>query len=117
MAGKNRTGIGGELHGGIPVPLSVARLKRFHPGAMVLKLRVRHAVLALKILHELFHVAKLALAGRMVHQADNSDPLRLAETVELIGQRFRTDLGAKMDMVVDLQLAVLAQTVQRRGGL
>ena len=32
-----------------PVPLSVARLKRFHPGAMVLKLRVRHAVLALKI--------------------------------------------------------------------
>ena len=53
----------------------------------------------------------------MVHQADNADPLCSAETVELIGQRFRTDLGAKMDMVVDLQLAVLAQTVQRRGGL
>ena len=62
---------------------------------------VRHAVLALHVFRQLGDVAELALAGGVVHQADQLDPVARVELVQLGHQRLRTDLGAQVDVVAD----------------
>ena len=56
-----------------------------------------------------FTIAELSLAWRVIHQADNPDTVLGAEFVELFDQGFRTDLGAQMQAVADLQRAFVSQ--------
>ena len=60
-------------------------------------------------------VGELALARRMIHQADDADPVAVRELAELLGQRLGTDLGAQMQMVADAQGARRAQAADLAG--
>ena len=48
-------------------------------------------------------VGELALAGGVVHQADDADAVVRAEFGELLLQRLRADLGAQVQAVADAQ--------------
>jgi hypothetical protein len=68
---------------------------------VVQEILFRQAMLAAHIVAQLAHVAKLALARRMIHQADNADTILRPELGEFVDQRLRTHLGPQMQKVVD----------------
>lgn len=65
--------------------------------------RIGLAVFPHVVFPEFRNVAKLALAGGMVHERYHSDPIVRAELAQFIDQRVRTDLGPKMDHVADTE--------------
>ena len=63
---------------------------------------------AAHIVAQLIQIAKLALAGRMVHQADDPDAILRAKLSQFGDQGFRTYLGAQVQKMVDPQGARFA---------
>ena len=71
------------------------------PGDMFGEFGIAQLVFALHILRQFRDVAELALAGGVIHQADQPHPVLGPEFRELVQQGLAANLGAQVDMMAD----------------
>ena len=73
------------------------------PATCAAELLLGHAVAALGVGAQRRELGELALAGGVVHQADDADAVALGELGQLLGQGLGADLGAQVQPVADAQ--------------
>ena len=119
VAGHDGPHLARQPHGGGLVRGAVTVADRGQLGDMGVELRVRDAVFPLLVFLQLRQIAELAIARRVVHQADKADAVIVAECGQFGLHRFGTDLGAQMDKMADPRLVRGGQRVdfldQRQG--
>ncbi len=105
VAGEDRAEPAGAGDDGRRVPRPHPRSEGLEPGHVRDELRVVQSVPALDEAAHPVDVAELALTGRVVHHADDADPIPVAEFGEFVLKRLRAYLGAQVQAVPDAQQA------------
>ena len=103
MAGKDSTQPLGLQNGTHLVLVAKLRLQPFQVRHMFSEVIVIHATLLSDIGAQGGQVAELALAGGVIHQADDPDTVIGRETGQFFEQGFRTNLCAQVQEVADLE--------------
>ena len=101
MAGQRRPQTARGGHRPRLMRRAVPGLQRLFLRDMGQEFRLAQPVFLAHIVAQLREVAKLPRPGGVIHQADNAHPILGAEFRQLIEQRFRTDLGAQMQVMRD----------------
>ena len=103
MAGQHRAVATGFGHGTFLMRRAIFCLHLLEVGHVFGKVGIVHAALFRDIGLERGQVAELALAGGVIHQADDADAILGAEGGHFLEQGFRTDLGAQVQEMADLE--------------
>lgn len=82
---------------------------------MIDKGGVTHAAFLGNIGFQRIEIAKLALSWRMIHQADDTDAVLGSKGGQFIQQRFRTDLGAQVQVVAGFENSRRPRSLHRVG--
>lgn len=117
VAGQNRADLVREGHYSSLVLRAVSRRDFQKFRKILADLLVAHLDLAAQICLQRGGVAKLALTGGMVHHADKADTVILAEIRQFLQQGLRTDFGAQVQEMADLQRLFVSLRDQFAGKL